>query len=257
MVNVHQCNRKQQLKNYLWKPSRIFTYTCTQAQVEQSRDRLCADTKYNSACGLHSSWNLLFLRVFMFGPLPRLVKHVQLFVIQTHRTVPKTGFDKTEKTNWNMTLNCIFRDQLLPVRKKAAFPALSSSLALLLAVKPFQLEGHQSWAASFRATLTLICLFTLLIQHCGETSSGMPSLRSVTTAVRHVSGGLPHCLSFYCLKHSWHEHELAALGDYAETPQQNITYMCLEVRNKKLERLVAEISQNLRNSSSFLSDNLR
>lgn len=117
--------------------------------------RLWADSKYNPSCGLHRS-----------EPA-----HIQPLIIQTRPTAPRTVCSEISSGS----------------------PALSSSLALLSAVKPFHFEGHESWAASFRAT---DCVGTQRwgrppasrwasgVSQLSEGSAGLPSL-SHTASYQH------------------------------------------------------------------------
>lgn len=114
--------------------------------------RLWADSKYNPSCGLHRS-----------EPA-----HIQPLIIQTRPTAPRTVCSEISSGS----------------------PALSSSLALLSAVKPFHFEGHESWAASFRAT---DCDLPVLVQSAGGDLQH-PAEPLVCPSCQKVLQDSPHCL---------------------------------------------------------------
>lgn len=116
---------------------------------------------------------------YVFGRLPELVKHVQLFCIQKQTAEPKTNCDKTEKKPNR-------HNAQLSVSQKSCscqcFLLSSSSLALLFAAKPFQREGHQSCSSFVQScTDSNLPLYTSYTDR-GETSSLQLHMMIVTTA---------------------------------------------------------------------------
>ena len=144
--------------------------------------------------GCCSSLNLLFLWVFNVWMFAR--------VGETRPTVLHPNTHKKNKTNWDITLNLLFLRELLLL---PAFPDLSSSLALIFAVKPFQRERditaeRRSGFLQSRTDSNLP-LYTSYTAVKGKTSR-LDSTR--------VSAGLLHCRFLYKLK-THQEHKQGSL----------------------------------------------
>lgn len=164
-----------------YAPWYLSDFNFFQCNSERAETGLCAHTIYNCKCGLCSSWNLLSCGFHVWtlaqvGITRPTVHHPNTYVCA--KDWP--GQDWTNKLKHNTQLKQYFQ-KASPASEKAAL--LLWHFYLLLS--RFSEKGHQSWElqpASFRATETLICLFTLLMQQCREVSSRKPSLWSVRAA---------------------------------------------------------------------------